>query len=115
VEQKKVSKVVYYIKEIAKWGLFVWLIWPITYSMQTRMSFPRMMAGILLFVLYIGKLFYDVFYDTFRHRENKNKYVELLVTVGAVTFVAILVGAIALFIGLYSYEMMKSVTADPSE
>ncbi len=115
MEQKKVSKVFYYIKEIAKWGLVVWLIWPITYSMQSRMSFPRMMAGILLFVLFIGKLFYDVFFDSYRHRENKNKYVELLVTVGAVTFIAILVGAIALFIGLYAYEMMKNVTAEPGE
>jgi len=115
VEQKKVSKVFYYIKETVKWGLVIWLIWPITYSMQSRMSFPRMMAGILLFVLFIGKLFYDVIYDSYQKRQNKNKYVELLVTVGAVSFIAILIGAIALFIGMYAYEMMKNVTADPSE
>ncbi len=115
MEQKKVSGVFYYIKEIAKWGLVVWLMWPLTYSMQTRVSFPRMMAGILLFILFIGKLFYDLIYDSYRQRVNKNKYVELLVTVGAVTLIAILVGAIALFIGLYAFEMMKNVTADPAE
>jgi len=110
VEQKKVSTVFSYIKEIGKWALLVWLLWPLTQSMNRPASFPRIMVGILLFILFAGKTLYDSVFENYRKGAHRNKYMDLLIMVGTVTVVAILIGAVVVFTGLYIYETMKSNT-----
>ncbi len=114
MEQKKVSTVFSYIKEIGKWALLIWLLWPLTQSMSRPASFPRIMVGILLFILFTGKTLYDSIFETYHKGMHKNKYLDLFIMVGTVTVVAILIGAVAIFTGLYIYETIKSNTAEPT-
>ena len=112
--EQKSSKALSIVKEIGKWVLVIWLVWPLTQLTTTNVSFYRIMLGILLFVLFAGKMFYDMIIESYLKRERQNKYLDLLITVGSVTFMAIIVAAVILVTGLMIYNMAKEGVQDPA-
>jgi len=93
--------------EILKWGLVVWLLWPLQNALSERVSFTRIAFGILLLVLFTGKLLYDTLLDpllTGRRRESKLDWVTVIVVV---LLLALVVALTALFVVAYVTQRMQ--------
>ena len=97
--------------EIGKWALVFWLLLPIRGSLEARVDFSRVMLGVLLAILFIGKRLYDTVIDGFKKNRERSDIVDFLATVAIVILVALLVGAVLVFGGLfvfYSFQEMQS-------
>ncbi|MFC1568668.1 hypothetical protein ACFL4L_00405 [bacterium] len=81
------------ILEVAKWGAVLFLLWPMVTLHRGQFSLVRVLAGIVLFVIFAGKLLYDyLIMDIMKsHRVTLKKDI--------VTFLGIVLGA-ALIVGL---------------
>ncbi len=113
MEQNR-KKITLIVKEIGKWALAFWLVWPITQGASSRLSFYRIMLGILLFIVYIGKMFYDIIIDSYHKREHPNKYIDFLIMVGSVTFIALIIAAAIVITGLVIFEMASDAAQEPT-
>ncbi len=113
MEQNR-KKITLIVKEIGKWALAFWLVWPITQGATSRMSFYRIMLGILLFILFIGKMFYDIIIESYHKREHPNKFIDFFVMVGSVTFIALVIAAAIVITGLMVYEMASDAAKEPT-
>jgi len=93
--------------EILKWAVVVWLLWPLQNALSERVSFTRIALGILLLVLFTGKLLYDTLLDpllTGRRRESKLDWVTLIVVI---LLVALVVALTTLFVVAYLTQRMQ--------
>ncbi|MBN1465209.1 hypothetical protein JXA02_05565 [candidate division KSB1 bacterium] len=103
---KKKNKSFTYLFEIGKWAILVWLLWPLLTLQAAKMSLWRVVLGVLLAVIYFGKLFYDIVLDNFKQKKERYSVVDLLMLVAFIAVVALLIGGAVLLIGLY---VMKQV------
>ena len=99
--------------EFLKWGLVIWLLFPLTRMTAGRFMFMRVLLGILLFIIFAGKRFYDtVIMSTIRQRRTSMKE-DLIAFLGMVLGASLLVGFIlflfALMIALWQAEMAQSL------
>jgi hypothetical protein len=104
----KIKPVVY---EIAKWSLVLWLLYPLVLIQEKYVSFPRIMAGILLFVVFSGKMLYDIMISKRIHARERSNAADLLATLGMVIVVAIIVGLFVVLIGFALFSQMQQTTA----
>ena len=95
-----------YVFEIGKWAVVVALLWPMLTFQAERMSIWRMVLGILLLVIFIGKMFYDVIIDNYKQRKEHYTLLDLLLLVGAVTLIAIIIGGTLFLIGFYLIQQL---------
>ena len=47
------------ILEIIKWGFVLYLLWPMVTLTKGQFALVRVLVGIVLFVIFAGKLLYD--------------------------------------------------------
>jgi hypothetical protein len=97
--------------EFAKWILVIWLLFPITMVQEKVISFPRIMAGIMLFVVFSGKMFYDIMLKK-RNRDNeRSNAADLLAMIGMVVVISTIVGLFIVMIGFLVVSGMQQATA----
>jgi len=93
--------------EIVRWAVVIWLLWPLQNALSERVSFTRIAVGILLLVLFTGKLLYDTLLDpllTGRRRDSKLDWVTLVVVI---LLVALVVALTTLFVVAYLARRMQ--------
>ena len=99
--QKKVGTI---FVEIIKIGLCCFLLWPLTKNVPTWSDFVRIVAGILLFILIVGKVFYDKVLSSYIDTKNRTK--DLLIIFLSVVVLALIVAVAILSIALLVVERM---------
>lgn len=98
---------------IVKWGIALWLLWPLLLFQAGKMSLWRMVLGIMLIVIYVGKMFYDFVLDNFKARKERYTIVDLLLLVGFIAFVALIIGGTILLVGFYIVRQLQETTSQP--
>ncbi|GBD93901.1 hypothetical protein BMS3Abin05_01496 [bacterium BMS3Abin05] len=88
--------------EIGKWGVVLYLLLPVGTAMTSRTQVFKIVAGIALAIIFVGKTFYDtIIYKFTRSRDSTTKDI--------ITFLGILVVfllVIAFFIGILGFVLM---------
>jgi hypothetical protein len=105
---KKGRRLITYAVEIGKWVLVIWLIWPIHKAVTNKVDIPRLLLGMLLFIIFAGKLFYDTVLQgqlKFREGSGRRGILEIL---GIAIGLAFLVGTMILFIGLLTFFIVQN-------
>ena len=101
--------------EILKWAFVVWLLWPIVELGRQRMSVARVVAGICLFVVFAGKLFYDTLITEFIRQRRTTAKQDLMALLGMIAAVFLLAGLVIGMVGLLITQWQKSVAAGDME
>ncbi len=96
------------IFEIAKWGLAILLLWPLLSFDAQRMPLWRMVLGVMLLVINFGKIFYDIFLDSFKAKKKQYAWTDLFMLILGVTAMAVIIGGAVLLIGLYVMQQAGS-------
>lgn len=97
--------------EIAKWVLVLWLLWPLRHASSGPVDFIRVSLGILLFILFAGKLFYDTVIMSIVRRKRTSAKQDFFSLLGIILGLSVVVGLLLLFIGyvlLEVYQMSRS-------
>ena len=97
--------------ELGKWALVLWLLLPLRHASAGPMLFGRVALGILLFVIFTGKLFYDTVVVSVIRRRRMSAKQEVLSLVGIVLGLGLVVGIVLLLVGfllLAFFEMMRT-------
>lgn len=98
------------IVELLKWGVVVWLLWPLLSFQTDKMTLWRMVLGVLLTVLFLGKMFYDFIIDNFKQRKERYTFTDFLLLAGFIAGIAVLIGGGILVIGLYISGQIREST-----
>ncbi|MBD3376087.1 hypothetical protein GF406_13710 [candidate division KSB1 bacterium] len=99
------------IWEIVKWLAVFYLLWPLqNLTTQQPVSLPRVMLGILLFIIFSGKILYDTIIDRVKEQREGRGVSELLTLLGIVILVALVVGIFLVLIGLTVFAVMQQQT-----
>ncbi len=102
------SKIHSYILEIGKWALVIWLLLPMRSAMQGTIEFTRVGLGVILFVIFVGKLLYDVTYFPKQHKSESSAGKDLISMIGIVLGIALLVLLLVFFVAMYVINYMSS-------
>ena len=99
---------------ISKWILVIWLIWPIQNALSGRVDFTRVLLGILLFIIFAGKIFYDsILRNQLKHDESSGAR-GLVDILGIAVGLCLIVGAVILFLGLLAFYIVQgAMTVEP--
>lgn len=103
----KIKQACAIVWEVSKWALVVWLLLPLRNSMTEHVNFNRIILGILLFVIFGGKVFYDTVLDSFKKRPERKPIVDLVVMVASIAVIALIVGISIVFIGYFIFTGMQ--------
>ncbi|MBN2357132.1 hypothetical protein JXO59_13525 [candidate division KSB1 bacterium] len=110
MDNKKIKKTGEFVLECAKWGLVIYLLWPLHRAMSEPVNFTRIVFGILLFVLFSGKLFYDSILRKWRQQKQRSMAADLLSTLAMVVALSMVIGLVVLSIGMLVFSMMQDAT-----
>jgi hypothetical protein len=103
------------VLEISKWALVIWLLWPLSQASEGSVSFVRVLMGILLFVIFAGKLFYDTIIEgAIRQRRTSVKQ-DVAGFLGMVAGIAVVVGLVVLLVGFMIVELMTMASQPSAE
>ena len=83
------------------------MLMPLRLAMTERVDFARITAGILLFIIFTGKMLYDIILDPWMKTSEKSAAVDLLRMLGVVLVIALVVGIVIFFIGLLAYSYFQ--------
>jgi hypothetical protein len=97
-----------YIREIAKWALVLWLFLPLRHALAAPVEFVRVAAGVVLFVIFAGKLLYDVVFFPRQHQAETTPGKDLLSMIGIVAGIALLVFMLVFFIVIFVVNYMNA-------
>ena len=98
------------VVEILKWLVVLWLLWPIRHATSGPVEFARVVAGILLFVIFSGKLFYDTVIMSIVRQERMSTRRDIITILGIVVGLALVVGLLILFVGYLLIELQRMST-----
>lgn len=104
---KRSKKYFSVILEIAQWALVVFLFWPILTMRTEKMPLWRMMLGVLLLVIFIGKLFYDYTLAHYEKKQQRPQWINLLSLVASITLIAIIIGGLLLLFAFYAVSQLQ--------
>jgi hypothetical protein len=100
------------VLEVAKWLIVIWLLWPIRHANRTPVDITRVVLGVLLFVIFTGKLFYDtVIMGILRHRRDSAKR-DFVTLIGITLILSLVVGLLMLFVGYFMVELFRQATEE---
>jgi hypothetical protein len=86
----------------------IWLLLPMRSALQGTVEFARVGLGVVLFVIFIGKLLYDVTYFPRRHQRETTPGKDLISMIGIVSGIALLVLMLVFFVAMYVVNYMSS-------
>lgn len=93
--------------QILKWSVVVWCFLPLARFSKGAVPFSRILLGILLFILFSGKFFYDtVLFDMIRRRRTTLKQ-DIFQLLGMLLAVGLIVTLVILMIAAYIMESSK--------
>jgi len=101
--------------EIGKWILVLWLLWPLRHATSGPVDFTRVLLGILLFIIFAGKVFYDtIIMGILRQRRTsvKQDVSSLFVMVACISLV---VGLLIVFVGYAIVQLYQSSSRPQDE
>ena len=87
------------LTELGKWALVIFLLLPLRGAQAGPIDLWRVALGILLFVIFGGKLLYDAIIADLLHRRRESTARDWVTLLGMVVVVAIVVGMMLLFSG----------------
>ena len=90
-----------WVVEVGKWGLVVWLLSPLFTAMEKPVGFWRIVLGVLLFIVSVGKLFYDVVIMDMLQRRRESTLADIITMVGIVLVLLVVIGVVVFFAGTY--------------
>jgi len=93
--------------ECLKWAFVAWLLWPIVELGKQRLSVTRVVAGICLFVVFAGKLFYDTLITEFVRQRRTTAKQDLAALLGMIGAVLLLAGMVIVMTGLLIAQWQK--------
>jgi len=94
------------ILEVLKWGLVLFLLWPMATIRHGQFSLVRVLIGIVLFVIFAGKLLYDyMILDLIKSRRLSVKK-DIFTFLGVVLGAALLVGLVLFMFALFIISFM---------
>jgi len=97
--------------EMLKWLLVLYLLWPLVRFKEGAFPLLRLLLGILLFIIFSGKLFYDLFFaDVVRQRRPTLKQ-DLWTLAGIVLAVLLLIGAVVAMVAAMLVAWQKSLNS----
>lgn len=102
------QKIYVYAVEIGKWGLLLYLLLPLKGALQGSVDFARVAAGIGLFVIFAGKLLYDVVFFPRQHERESNPRKDLITMIAIVVGIASLVLLVVFFVAVYLINYLSS-------
>ncbi len=102
------KKALFVLSEVGKWALVLWLLMPIRKAMSERVDFARVALGILLFILFAGKLFYDNILDSLLKRKENQTSRDIIAMFGMAAAIALVIGVVVLFIGLFVFSSIQN-------
>lgn len=103
------------ILELAKWILVLWLLWPLRHAAGGPVAFTRIALGILLFVIFAGKLFYDTVIMGILRRRRTSVRQDLISMLGITLGIALVVGMLMLFVGFVFVELFRMIGGTQQE
>lgn len=112
VTDTRTKKILSHVWEIGKWALVIWLLLPMRKSLSEQTDFTRVALGILLFVIFAGKLLYDTIIESFIRRGQRSGLKDLITMVGIVVFISLIVGLVIFFVGFYVVNILSSVAGE---
>jgi hypothetical protein len=108
------QKALRFFIDIAKWLLVAWLLYPLRRRMQLPLEFARSAAGILLFVIFAGKMLYDSVIWRQLTGASRDSPRDLLSIVAIIFIIAMLLGVALFFVGLYVASIyQRSIEPEP--
>ena len=101
------------VLEVAKWALVLWLLWPIRQHAGGSTAFTRVVIGVVLFIIFAGKLFYDtVIMGMIQQRRTSVKQ-DVVTLIGMTLVAAVLVGLLLFFLGFFVIELIRMSSSPP--
>ncbi len=101
-----------YALEIGRWAVVVYLLYPLRQRMYFPLEFVRSALGILLMVLFSGKLLYDKVLWKSWVNPAREPGRDLLSTMVSIALVGLVAAAAIFFIGLYLANLLQEM-GDP--
>lgn len=102
------TKLLRYALEIGRWILVAYLLFPLRRRMHLPLEFARTALGIVLFVIFAGKMLYDSVIWKQLSGAARDSGRDLLSMMAITLLIALLVGVTIFFIGLYVVNMYQS-------
>lgn len=100
--------------EVLKWALVIWLLWPLAGLEHMTFQPLRLLTGICLFVIFAGKLMYDVIImDFIRQRRTSTKR-DIATLLGIVLGIALIVSLVVMIVARYLGMWMQSTQQTPT-
>jgi len=93
--------------EIVKWALVIWLLWPLGGMGQSPVSVLRIVTGIALFVIFGGKVLYDVIILDYMKQKRESRKKDLITLLGIVLVSAMMVGLFMIFTTILIVMLMQ--------
>ena len=110
-EKKRGDGLVSMLLEVFKWGLVIWLILPVQSQEPNFLDLVRVVTGILLFIIFTGKLFFDtVISDMIKQRRTSLKR-DIITLLGLVLVIAIIIGFTIFATGLVLINMHQKMVS----
>ena len=97
-----------WLSETLKWGLVIWLVWPLALLQGGSYQLPRVLLGIILFVIFAGKRFYDVVITTHSRNREKSLKQDIFGFIGSILAAALFVGFVLFMFALSISLFYKS-------
>lgn len=104
------KKVWIVFSEIGKWSVIVYLFWPLIAMQGSKMPLWRMMLGVLLLVIFIGKLLYDYVLDTFNQYREKSPLGHLISMIVSISIIAVIIAGLIMLFGYYAISQYQQAT-----
>jgi len=108
------QKTLRFFIDMAKWLLVAWLLYPLHRRMHLPAEFARSAVGILLFVIFTGKMLYDSIIWKQLTGSSRDSARDVLSIVAIIFLIAMLLGVILFFVGLYLASIyQRSIEPEP--
>jgi len=104
------KKRIFWVLELGKWILVLYLLWPLRHASNRPVTLVRVVAGIALFVIFSGKLFYDVVISDFIRQKRTSPGKDLLTVLGAIVVISCVVGLLLFFVGWMFVALFQTST-----
>jgi ABC-type multidrug transport system permease subunit len=98
----------------AKWLLVAWLLYPLRRRIYLPIDFTRSALGILLFIIFAGKMFYDgIVWQQITGRSREG-WRDLLSLAAMVLIIGMLLAVTIFFVGLYIVNFtQRNIQVEP--
>ncbi len=101
--------------EIGKWVIVLWLMSPLALAMNGPVDFSRVALGLLLFIIFTGKLLFDTIIAPLKTRTERTALQDVIMMIGAVTAVGLAVTMMILLVGVYVMRLMVEQSRLPGQ